>query len=193
MTIPNKYQVQETAIATFSFSEFASGLGFIKFFLADTKDSVGADFILTEQTPNAETGTLATTGGMDVDFDLSPFNKSIRIKGVASINLFTSFGTAGGTNDFNYTVKIRKWDGTTETEIASASTGVRSVAPSSSGQVQQLLQITIPGTPFSKGDNLRITIDAAINGGSFTLKIDPSDNGTSPSNSNINMPFATNL
>ena len=188
-----KFTTTSPVLASFSFSEFASGLGFVNFFFCGTTDSVGAGYILTERALLARPVLVLTTTGMDVDFDLSPFNRSIRLKGTASINLTTNFNVPGGTHNWNYVITIRKWDGTTETDIATVTTDTVSVSASSNGEVTQLTQLEIPETNFSTGDILRVNIDAVSTGGPFNLHIDPADRGGINANSLINIPFLIDL
>lgn len=191
--LPRPFKKSSPSLKSFSFSEFASGTGFVKFFLADQADTVGTSYLLTEQTPAADTGQVATTNGSDVDFDLGPFNKAVIVDGVANLNIFTKFATAGGSHNWVYTAIIRKWDGTTETDIVTQVGAQEVISASSSGIVLQLMQITIPRTTLARGDQLRLTLTATGEGGNFLLQIDPSNAGGEPNNSSIEIPFDADL
>ncbi len=183
-----KFITASQAIASYSFSEFASGLGFIKFYLAGTNLSTGVDYILSEQVVFGNPRTIHIPS--DLDFDLSPFNQSIVIKGVAMINLNTNWRTAGGSPALTYEVKIRKWDGTNETEIASATTETYNPPTTTNGTKVMLLPITIPRTKFSKGETLRITVDATVVAiDASDLNIDPGNVNAEPTASFASIPF----
>ncbi len=131
MALDQPFTTTSPAIASFSFSEFASGLGFVKFFLAATTDGAGEDFILTEQVVRADPTSKVLP--FDLDFDLATFADPITVEGDATISLTTNWVSAGGTNNYTYTIIIRKWDGTTETDLVTLAGEDRTVATSTSG------------------------------------------------------------
>jgi len=93
---------------------------------------------------------------LDVDFDLTEFKlpQIIKGKGYIKLSYFVN-GTNSGTNS-RIIAKIRKWDGSSETEIASVQSN-----DLNNYDVEKPLSmmITIPQTHFKIGETLRLTIE----------------------------------
>ena len=154
----------ESAVASYNYTDMAEGTGVTMFYLAATK----GDNILTpnqiysdviEYSTGAHILTTDFVKNMDVDYDLSAFNSPRTVKGTAYIN-FTGHihksGTAVATSKF--TIKVRKWDGTTETEIGNATTAELSSA-ANHNYILTALAIPLTQTHFGIGDVLRVTIE----------------------------------
>lgn len=152
----------ESAVASYNYTDMAEGTGVTMFYLAATN----GDNILTpnqiysdviEYSTGAHNLTTDFVKNMDVDYDLSAFNSPRTVKGTAYIN-FTfhqwKSGTAVVTSKF--TIKVRKWDGTTETEIGNATTAEITDA---AGYKLTALAIPLTQTHFGIGDVLRVTIE----------------------------------
>lgn len=152
----------ESAVASYNYTDMAEGTGVTMFYLAATN----GDNILTpnqiysdviEYSTGAHNLTTDFVKNMDVDYDLSAFNSPRTVKGTAYIN-FTGHiwksGTAVVTSKF--TIKVRKWDGTTETEIGNATTAEITDA---AGYKLTALAIPLTQTHFGIGDVLRVTIE----------------------------------
>ncbi len=194
MTLPKVYRnVGERAIATYDYIDIAEGTGVIKFqgFETETVSAGNFDYNLSRntlisteiETTSADVSLVVTPGTklLDLDFDLAQFNLPKIIKGTAYIGTsfaITDTGGAGSANGYMI-YKLRKWDGSSETEIASVQSITRTTGASSCERVS--LPLTIPKTHFKKGDILRLTIEgwAFESGGDATGKItaahDPSN------------------
>ena len=154
----------ESAVASYNYTDMAEGTGVTMFYLAATN----GDNILTpnqiysdviEYSTGEHNLTTDFVKNMDVDYDLSAFNSPRTVKGTAYIN-FTGHqwksGTAVVTSKF--TIKVRKWDGVTETEIGNATTA--ELSTSTAGQyILTALAIPLTQTHFGIGDVLRVTIE----------------------------------
>ena len=113
-----------------------------------------------------DTGTCAEGGevdGVDNDFDIE-FGENRTIEGEAIINGTLVLGkapaTGGNVGFWKIEVLIRKWDGSTETEIASATTTELQptiTAADSPFPFKWGVNIDIPKTTIKKGESLRIT------------------------------------
>ena len=152
----------ESAVASYNYTDMAEGTGVTMFYLAATN----GDNILTpnqiysdviEYSTGEHNLTTDFVKNMDVDYDLSAFNSPRTVKGTAYIN-FTGHqwksGTAVVTSKF--TIKVRKWDGVTETEIGNATTAEITDA---AGYKLTALAIPLTQTHFGIGDVLRVTIE----------------------------------
>jgi hypothetical protein len=157
--------------AVYNFTDVAEGTGVISLYLCRTTDSVGDDFILTSNSlksadeargsNRASAGSEANpTQDLDDDYDLTAFNSSRTIEGTATLNIPYVIGTSASSNTRTgyLIVKIRKWDGATETEIASVQSETVSQAAGTEEGVF-LMQVDVPRTHFSRGETLRITME----------------------------------
>ncbi len=186
-----KFTTASPVLANYSTSDILSGTGVQTFYLMDTEDSVGVDYKLTTTTSiMSRSGQTTMAGGTDLDFDLTPFNIPQTIKGVALVNIYIRTNTPG---THQLTVRIRKWDGTTETTIVSVTTDVISAGQN----LAFCFPIAVPRTDFAQGDVLRLTIETAATSGSGQWYHDPISRDFTttglPTNSFINIPFELNL
>lgn len=170
----------ESAIASYSYSDLAEQTG-VQLFYAATCST--GEFVLTQNSFNsASVETLSTEADFDAavfdlildkDFDLTPFNAPQTIRGYAYINFFVAGIRTGGAGNIHYQLQalIRKWDGSTETEIAS--NAVVEFNPGTADARHICLRVTIPETHFKIGENLRLTIKGWGRGGTAgtTVKI----------------------
>ena len=210
-----------TALATFDFTDIAEGTGVVVFNLARTftnKDDVATSgAILTNNTFYSEhVMTQVTNGGEgtftkfhDIDFDVE-FNLTKNVTGTSISNIASGIRNGGGgapTYDSFVWVKIRKFDGTTETLMKDASGAVLHLPAGSTGDFAyaiDAIKMSLPLTHFKKGDILRVTVEqwgkATGSGiGQFFIGHDPQSRatsdrdpytfGTEPSNSTVQIPF----
>lgn len=126
----------------------------------------------TAYTPSGDGVTFRKDG--DTDFDIT-VNKHISIEGTAIMNFSWQLTTTGNSQTY-IIVKMRKYDGTTETDLGSATT----VTQVNNGNVRESLPISIAKTHFKVGDIMRVTVELWLqtNVGSTThtdLLHDPTD------------------
>ncbi len=169
-----KFTTASPIIASYSYTDIAEGTGVQHFKGCVEGNSSGTNYFLSsagdfysymidqKKADSARSDTSAKD--YDLDFNLSEFNTPRIIRGTAIINYgfgivrTTGIGTLRGYLIF----KVRKWDGTTETEIASAQTSNIDQNVNGTTIKSSCLLITIPETHFSKGDVLRLTMEAWI-------------------------------
>lgn len=149
-------------------TEFATGRGFLNLFLGNVAGSNRlSDATFYSEKINivgAANAAGETKTSIDEDFDLD-FNKTIIIEGEAVINLNMGM-SADGTATYNVipTVKIRKWDGSTETEVVSV-TGTTTVMTMQVDWVKLNLNtivLNIPRTTYKFGESLRVSVSVTI-------------------------------
>ena len=159
MPLNKPYQTQPSAIASYNFTDIVEGTGIVKFMAYSNKDSAGTNYNLTQQTTfyssdiELSENNSTTSAILDKDFDLPAFNSPTTIRGTANVNVCFECDADIQSGTGYLIAKIRKWDGTTETEIAS--TQSESVTE---GYAIFNLNITVPKTHFKKGEILRLTI-----------------------------------
>lgn len=169
------------AIASYNYSDVAEGTGILLLYGGKLQDSTSARHYLnqtafrsslniatantaldyTENTDIADAADFTIISGLDLDFDLGEFNYPRDIKGTGyfSIPITTTVGSGG--HEFYIIVKLRKWDGTTETEVASAQSGTFSLLYQA---YKLLIPMTVPLVHFERGTQLRITLEGYYKG-----------------------------
>jgi len=216
--LQKKYVSEQEANALYDYTDIAEGTGLKRFYLLCTQDNGGLDYHLTDTQLYSNTyavgevqgrQTLAADGSeTDTDFDLSPFNTPKTIKGTAVVSIgHWARGDSSSTVGSTIQAKIRKWDGTTETEIASATTAKLTDSNEAETNKIECFKITVPQTHFKAGETLRLTIimtvtNEAGSGGSGAYAHDPMNQDApniTPSTeetitaSNILLPFKLDL
>ena len=170
--VPINFRKSPEAITTFPFSDISEGTGTSVFFGAatETSGSVVSFFLSTNPTysgiiaSGSSISSTTYTKIFDHDYDVK-FNLSKRIKGDMRVTL--TLGSFKGTdpNECNaYAhIKIRKWDGTTETEIADKQSAIlRSPNTTAPSTISQTVNVEIPITTtqhFEAGETLRVTVE----------------------------------
>ena len=111
-------------------------------------------------TVSTTTNTESYVKILDQDFDLESFKLPRNIKGDVYINLSYASMASTSSYDTKITAKIRKWNGSVETEIADDSTLDLQEAGDGNQQHADLsLKVTVPLTRFKVGEQLRLTIE----------------------------------
>ena len=88
-TIPEQFTVDpESAIASFAFTDIATGLGFVAFLGIASEDSGGIDFhLITNALFAQQSGTRRSTQGTTtLDCDTEAFNLTRKAKGQAYLS-----------------------------------------------------------------------------------------------------------
>jgi hypothetical protein len=162
----------EAAIASYDYTDIAEGTGVVRFYLFSSQTSTAADYHLTSNA--LYSNDLTIPGAADIDFDLSAFNLPKTIRGTAiAVVGYKLDGTLGpGSAAIIFTV--RKWDGTTETDIAAVTSKTITVPDGQTYYGIINVPITIPLTHFKRGEILRLNL-VGSNTGSTKLYygIDP--------------------
>ncbi len=178
-------------IASYDRIDVADGTGIVKFLGANTSDSGTVTYLLTRGVINSNDvitqGTAAGTGAetiLDLDFDVK-FNRPVNIKGKFKVMASWIGGhttTPGKDGTSQIQVKVRHWDGSTETDLVSNTISDNLVVATSVTAVRSVL-IEMDLTTvrhFKAGETLRVTIllKQTAGGSSFhqvALCHDPSD------------------
>ena len=153
-------------LVNFDYIDFAEGTGIIVLYAANSMADTTKSYLLTKSivySNNKSTKSGDYAGGaaanklLDLDYDLAPFNLPKNMVGTAYISVPILAGQVGGTITETYIIaKLRHWDGTTETEIASSQS--ETVTEDVPNKIL-LVKITVPLTHFKKGETLRLTIE----------------------------------
>jgi len=204
-----KFSTASPVVASYSYTDIANGLGYISSYLANEQDSGGVGYFLTDNTSISSTSISIGVGegasATEYDFDLSPFQIARTIKGKVIINLYGAIGGSTGDNDetMQITAVLKKYDGSTETTIATmvGTTKNDSGGASATGkQFTYCMTADASETLFAAGDNIRLTLRVTTNSvsgtGFYQIGADPSNRAqdelfydVNQSNSKILIPF----
>jgi|24BtaG_2_1085350.scaffolds.fasta_scaffold02119_4 hypothetical protein len=154
-----------------------------------TPVSTGTDKVSTS--PPSTSNTYVKL--LDLDFDTTEFQLTRNIEGTAIVRIGGFMNEIGsGTGFDSYIIlKLRKWDGASETEIASVQSATQSI--DNDQEYSFTLPITVPLTKLKKGEFLRLTTEywgRSTSSTEFTLRFyhDPGDDvqsGSSAGNTRL--------
>ena len=177
MVVPNFFvNTAEQRIASYEFTDIASGVGFTSFFGAVSTSGSNL-YILTPNQIYSDramlisggtTGITLSTAGFQLiqeyNFDSSKFNLPRTMKGTVSATIpWGSRGQAGATSTdtVKHVVKVIRWDGVVETII-----GIAESNPVAYGPVDQQIKTYIdnisvecPQHHFKKSNQIRINVE----------------------------------
>ena len=172
MPVPIVFRSSGANNTLYEFTDIASQTGYITLY-ASTHINDGtnivfrlSNFVSSSHTRNASQGlsTYSSTTAdaftkiIDLDFDIL-LNKSMTLRGTAIINVPFRIHESGTGNCVGYILaRIRKWDGATETEIASG-TGKEDEFNTTAAYLMASISIPITAYTIPGGNYLRITIE----------------------------------
>ena len=168
--IPQDFPIlSPSSIASYDHTDIADGSGTITYDGLNTEEAgltATHDYLLTSQAPyshNIYTNTASVGDAvLDIDFDLT-FNRPQRIRGTMYINATSATAMSSASGGVIFVAKVRKWDGTTETEIANNTSGHQGVGAGGKNFFIHCWSVEIPLTHFKKGETLRITLELNSN------------------------------
>jgi hypothetical protein len=160
--IPQNFQAISNVLANYDFIDIVAGTGIINFYAGTTVDlkmlSNNEFYSEAVATESAQIGdTVAWTLLLDIDFDVV-LNRPLVLKGKTVVNVPLKIRSGLNTVNVYAIVKVRKWDGVTETEIVSNDSSSSSQAAAGSSYFMKAVDVDIPITNFKIGETLRLTI-----------------------------------
>lgn len=169
-----EFTTASQSIASYDYVDIINGIGVEIFYATKATDTGGTTYHLISEAiecdkTTVQQGWLGYPNLADEDFDLTAFATPRTVKGTAQLSAW--FYTGG--ND-SFTIQLKKWDGTSETNISAIKTFTKG-----SGALSKSVYINLPltETVFAEGDVLRATI--TLTAGS-ALSIDPSGQQKDP-------------
>lgn len=169
--LKNKFQSAQTAIASYDYTDIASGTGYSIFYGANVATGAAAsEYILADTVIYSEKITTwaevtqAATKWMDIDFDIE-FKRPQQIEGDMILNVPIGINrktaNAGGTMTAYLTGDIIHYDGTTETVLATyrSYNFVHDDTVTAGNTKTLAIKVTIPATKFKIGDILRVDME----------------------------------
>ncbi len=162
MVLPEPFTTVAPSIKSFDFRDIASGTGIIEFFAGNTVDkNILSDNSFYSKDIFQSSGNMAVSSDqirLDIDFDVL-MNATTTIEGTIVVNVPIAARRSGATTTAHVVIKLRKWDGTTETEIASNTSSVLSNNSAGVKYLMTATDLTIPRTTINVGETLRLTIE----------------------------------
>lgn len=182
MPLPNIYNpIGEGAVASYDFGDIITGTAYQIFYLGETKEDSTLSYVLSPNefyshdieraTSITAKGQAAFTKVLDTDYDI-PVNipQTMYGVGIVSINVLTTDVVGNGVLSVYYIAKLRKWDGTTETDIATAQCETTGADGGTTKRICTV-HLDIPKTHFAIGSTIRLTIEV------WAKNADTSNNG----------------
>lgn len=167
MIKPKFRQTTEPTVVNFDFLDIATGAGYKLFYLGKTANR----YVLTTAPFYSElimevdgTATTSFSKQQDIDYDVE-FREPRTVEGEAWVNIPIGIliSVDAKTCETYVIVKIRKYDGTTETDLATAqsTTITQRFTGTNSGYHRAMAAVIldVPSTTFQAGDVLRVTVE----------------------------------
>ncbi len=160
----------------FNFDDIITGRTYIPFYCFGHHDLTTERFALTRQIITSDPTRIASITTFDQDFDLL-VNRPITIEGDVLIeyNYGSTGGGSGAARAYNITFTLRKWDGSTETDLGSQQG--RNNSRTGDFSQKSIVKFTVNKTTFAIGETIRLTA-VGIGGAASRLVflgINPSD------------------
>ena len=171
MALTRPFTTTSQINAVYTYSDVADGTGVLVFqgFTHKEDTTLGYALSQTAMYPNdlytkGTTTSASFTKILDLDFELSSFNLPRTLKGIARCEATLGAGiaaTSNATGSVYAILKIRKWDGTTETEIANAQSETHVNGTNLAIEWKTVnFEVNISSqTQFTVGDQLRLTME----------------------------------
>lgn len=164
--IPQNFAAISNVLPTYNFVDIAAGTGIINFYAGKTVDlnllsnSTYYSSAIYTQSGNYSMDLVNIAEMLDVDFDVL-LNRPINVAGKVVVNIPLCYvcDTAPTTIISNITITVFKWDGVSETSLAS-NTDTWTAAYTGTTLYKMLaIDLNIPLTHFKIGEYLRLNID----------------------------------
>ena len=185
-------KTSERVIASYSFTDIASGIGYSDFYLTESQTDAATDHhLITSRDYSNSASISANQATTDTDFDTSPFILPRTIDGTAFLSL-----AVHGTSDVSptYTMELYIYDGSSETLISN--TAVFDTALTAAKMF--FIPLVVDNKIIKKGETLRLRVQQA-NPSSTTAQygIDPANRTdgslTITTTSKVSIPFRVDL
>lgn len=183
MVLKEPFTTASPVVASVSFTELITQSGVLSLNGYSLESSTGITYGLAANNVHSDVvetkAPLVLTGTsfakiMDLDFDTNAAGVAITMDGTATCNLSAGYKIAASQIvDLYIIAKLRTWDGTTETEVASAQTKTFQENGVSIFQSTNFtVPITVPNTVVPVGTSIRLTLELWAKGNGGGVNID---------------------
>ena len=173
MVLEQKYTRAAPALANYSYTDLDEGTGFVLYYAMEGTDenllrktATYSNSVVQFYSEGTYDGTFKKR--IDIDYDVE-FNTSKTMEGRAIITVTGGCYTkVAETNSLYVIAKLRKWDGATETEIATNTSDTYTTGSTINTTYSKTfcVEIDTPQTVFKSGESLRLTIELWVRLGS---------------------------
>ena len=163
---------RDNSLISFDVIDITSGTGYVKFYPVAAS---GAN-ILSRTTQynfiddSIQTSSNGNLRGLNANINQNydaKFNATLTIEGELTVSMNTLIRriTGGSASLFSsYAITISKWDGSTETQLATSTHSITATLDSGQATAKESCHnLTIPKTIFKKGDALRLKLGGLNN------------------------------
>jgi hypothetical protein len=163
MVLKTPFSTVSPIVSSFTFTELVNNQGIISLYggrlVDDDYLSSNAFYSDSLMTTSANMGGSVASKRLDIDFDIE-ITKTMVLRGNGIVNVGIGVYRSGSNNSGYVIAKLRKYDGSTETEIASNQSRTWN-NNSTVGMTYTYLgiDIDVPETTIVRGDILRLTIE----------------------------------
>jgi hypothetical protein len=195
MTIINETfpEYSASAVSSYNYTDLAEGTGTVLYYAIIAENSSGKTYKLLSHKSFSETELISSTNSPTTfNFDTSSFNFPRTVKGTA---FFSCSAVAASGDTGTVKVQIKKYDGTTETNLSSEIT-----SQTINDTVQSIfLELPLTETNIKKGEILRVSVivNVAINNtlyvGCDSMERDTIGKNFEPCTMTLFMPYKINL
>jgi len=177
-------------LVSFDHIDVATGYGYVTFYALNTIEDATINYHLSSNTfkgylalsPKIGTTETTFTKIETIDFDSNIFDKPILIKGDVIIQSGFESEEGSDTGDGYRIMKLKKWDGTSETNIGQAQSETHDITGQDLGLSANMIQLS-EAVEINAGDRIRLTIEvwaktdsgAGSSGVSMRVGIDPAN------------------
>ena len=153
--VSNKFTTASPYVVSYSYNDIADGTGVQTLYGINYADSTGTSNTFLSQTLIECNAVTSIVDNGTATFDLTQFITPRDITGTAYIEclLWVSDHTS------TYTFKIYHYDGTTATQLGTATT--KGIVGGVGAETQTVLVLPLTTKHFNKGDILRVTVFAS--------------------------------
>ena len=185
----NKFSTASPVIATFDFTDLASGTGFITFFLTTSEGSSGTEYNMTDRATVSNNVFLSNNNTFT--FQASPFNMARTLKGDTILEVAVKVLASSSQRTINVIGTLKLVSDTTTTIATFAQIGKSATVNT---YFLGSAKTTIDRIDVKVGDYLTLEIVLAGHAGFGKFYVDPNLQETGVlGTSQINIPFLSDL
>lgn len=177
--LPQNFAAISNVLPTYDFVDIIAGTGYVNFYAGNTVDKKclsNFEFYSDDMYTATDANHAGFTLIYDADYDVV-LNRPLDIYGLGIVNVPIHLTTSAGITEGYVIAILRKWDGVTETDIATNQSDTYTTVATSYRMVA--LDLTIALTHFKKGETLRLTINTY---GKTNAHVGAVDVGNDPKN-----------
>lgn len=169
MVLPQPFTTTSQTIATFDFTDLATGLGYENFFAGATQNDSATNFVLTSNSFKDQLGldhvrtSSDTSLSKDVDltFDSSGFNLPRTIDGEVICAIPYHIKNEGGSTSLDVfsIITLYRVRATVETSLGTIQSGTITAATGGAGEGYMTTKFTVDKALIQEGDILRFDVE----------------------------------